>query len=102
MSDRRMAAANGYGVAKIAAERRRQISAEGWTPEHDDTHTEYELVSAAVAYAAEVAGLDYPSQFWPWDYESWRPGSDVRMLVKAGALIAAEIDRLLRLGGSDE
>jgi hypothetical protein len=36
--------------------------------------------------------------FWPWDQDWWKPSPDpIRNLVKAGALIAAEIDRLQRL-----
>jgi hypothetical protein len=37
---------------------------------------------------------------WPWFQERWKPTPDnrIRELVKAGALIAAEIDRMLRLG----
>jgi hypothetical protein len=94
------------GIEMIAAERERQVSDEGWTPEHDDTHARAELLAAAVAYAvnAEVAinGHDaWPTAQdvgWPWDEASWKPRSDdpVRDLVKAGALIAAEIDRIQR------
>lgn len=40
----------------IAAERRRQVDAEGWTPEHDDEHEICELAMAAVAYS--VAAID--------------------------------------------
>jgi hypothetical protein len=36
-------------------------------------------------------------QDWPWDERWWKPSNDpIRDLVKAGALIAAEIDRLQR------
>lgn len=32
---------------------------------------------------------------WPWDMKWWKPSDDpIKNLVKAGALIAAEIDRL--------
>ena len=40
---------------------------------------------------------------WPWGVESWKPGQDhsvnsrVRELTKAGALLDAEIDRLLNM-----
>lgn len=82
------------GVELIAAERERQVSVEGWKPEHDDTHTDQQLLDAAIAYAdpslADIA--------WPWDIKWWKPSDDpVRNLVKAGALIAAEIDRLQRV-----
>jgi hypothetical protein len=92
------------GAQLIAAERERQVTEEGWTPEHDDTHQLGELVDAAVCYArcplgAGWRGPNYSPEFWPWDPSWWKPASDLDNLVKAGALIAAEIDRLRRLAG---
>lgn len=93
------------GIELIAAERERQISAEGYSPEHDDAHREGSLAKAAVCYATPheericvVDCEDVPLN-WPWDDEWWKPehGNRVRELVKAGALLAAEIDRLQRL-----
>ncbi len=94
------------GTELIAAERERQITAEGWTPEHDDSHVLKELVYAAICYASKAAGKPFASVGWPWP-SWWKPSRDpVRNLVKAGALIAAEIDRLQRLaavkGGEGE
>lgn len=91
------------GVDLIAAERQRQIDAEGWTPEHDDTHTHLELAKAGATYAL-YAGFGpwvtpYAPLTWPWELGELKlsPSRDrVRDLVKAGALIAAEIDRLQR------
>jgi hypothetical protein len=94
------------GVELIAAERERQVCEEGWTPEHDATHTYGELAIAASGYAL-VAGRnwDRPTGVprgatpmdWPWAPEWFKPTGDaVRDLTKAGALIAAEIDRLQR------
>jgi hypothetical protein len=40
------------GVERIAAERKRQISAEGWTSEHDDAHEDGAMAMAAACYAA--------------------------------------------------
>lgn len=111
------------GIELIAEERARQITAEGWTAEHDDIHTSGELAEAAVCYAKPdgkrrmlqervpvntARGLADPDSFhqvtvlipagWPWHAEWWKPTDDrMRELVKAGALIAAEIDRLQRL-----
>jgi hypothetical protein len=86
----------------VATERARQIGGEGYTPEHDDTHTAGELADAAAAYAApwvKPEGVRLPNA-WPldWDPSWWKPSPDdrVRELVKAGALIMAEIERLLR------
>lgn len=92
------------GADLIAAERQRQMDVEGWTPEHDDWYTRGELAKAAALYANEAhfgrthSHMDIPPRDWPWASEWWKPTGDaVRDLVKAGALIAAEIDRLNRL-----
>lgn len=108
------------GSELIAAERQRQIDAEGWTPGHDDGHTLGEMAVAGACYAllatrwkdASVLGAPLVrSILWPWDDEWFKPTDypeppytpnihidrHVRDLVKAGALIAAEIDRLQRL-----
>jgi len=96
------------GVELIAAERVRQITEEGWTPGHDDQHDDNEMAWAALCYAAPgpVFAMRGDSSYedpvyvdpWPWDPQWDKRGrSDrVRELVKAGALIAAEIDRLQR------
>lgn len=87
------------GAEQIAAERYRQIEQEGWTPEHDAGHFNGELRDAAIAYAMvcdDRAGENAVDIF-PWARNWWKPRSDpIRNLVKAGALIAAEIDRLQR------
>lgn len=93
------------GSDLIAAERQRQVAQEGWTPEHDDSHIRGQIAQAAECYvhqarvrAAYLPGK-YPPFWWPWDSRWWKPSGDpVRDLVKAGALIAAEIDRLQRIG----
>lgn len=94
------------GLDLIAAERGRQVNEEGWTPQHDDDHRKYELSSAACCYvqAAERAPFVHallgggPPDTWPFEKTWWKPSaSPIDNLVKAGALIAAEIDRLLRL-----
>jgi hypothetical protein len=94
------------GVERIAAERQRQIEAEGWTPEHDDEHDMGQLAAAGAAYAmcAREQAMEIGGEFWsrkpkswPWDAEWWKPSDDpARNLEKAGALIAAELDRLER------
>lgn len=107
------------GIELIAEERAAQVSREGWTPEHDDEHASGELSCAAACYISLVAsqlgeGCDSDGDSaavvpdgWPWDDEWWKPKDDpMRNLVRAGALIAAEIDRLQRAAvlahGSDE
>lgn len=89
------------GADLIATERMRQITEEGWTAEHDDEHTKSELLAAAMCYANTEGFTDSPPPAWPWSEGWWKPtGSRVRDLVKAGALIAAEIDRLQRTGAT--
>ena|SRR3990167_4817054 len=94
------------GVHLIAEERSRQINSEGWTPEHDDQHIYGELAQAGACYAVaqdvrDSTDGDEPADFWPrsWNESWWKPTPDNRIkeLAKAGALIAAEIDRLQRL-----
>lgn len=89
------------GAELIAAERQRQIAEEGWTPEHDAHHRNGALAWAAACYAApdrifRVQVRDGEVSWWhPWPNRWRRPDADrIRELVKAGALIAAEIDRL--------
>jgi len=97
------------GVKLIATERDRQVQAEGWTPEHDDAHTDGSLPSVAALYALNAARHDLPKesywtldrlwdQLWRWDPKWWKPKTPLRDLARAGALIAAEIDRRLRAG----
>lgn len=88
-------------VLDVAAERRRQIEAEGWTPEHDDKHAEG-LACAAACYAVGdrrlmIAGDMADIEVWPWDESWWKPTNRRRDLVKAAALILAEIERLDRV-----
>ncbi|WP_216363058.1 hypothetical protein, partial [Nocardia farcinica] len=77
-------------LADVAAERRRQIEAEGWTPEHDDEHGRGEMAPAAACYARHAICppqlSDVPAT-WPWGASWWKPGDPRRMLVKAAALI---------------
>lgn len=101
----------------VLAERERQKAVEGWTVEHDDEHAEGELGLAAACYAAPVpircewpvsdgarsagegSNAFPPTQWlsaWPWDDKWWKPTDRRRDLVKAGALILAEIERLDR------
>lgn len=98
------------GATLIAIERQRQYTAEGYTGPCDDQYVHGEIGCAAVAYL--LSGLDVPAgtsyldpnetarAWWPWAPEYFKPdpADRVRSLVKAGALIAAEIDRLNRIG----
>jgi hypothetical protein len=93
-------------VRDVLAERQRQISEEGWTPEHDDAYQAGDLANAAACYAMTDPVLDtdqhsrldwpYAPTDWPWPAIWWKPTNRRRNLVKAGALILAEIERLDR------
>lgn len=88
------------GAEQIGTERLRQVQEEGYAPEHDDVHTSDELIFGAIAYldVATGASRNVAATNWAWDRESFKPTTDpIRNRVKAGAMIAADIDRLLRL-----
>jgi hypothetical protein len=104
----------------VLAERQRQIHAEGWDEAHDDKHDGGELAIAGACYALGPNYVHIPRQInssrgagdcyqydytkaraeqitWPWEPKWWKPGKDERRrLVKAAALIIAEIDRVDR------
>jgi hypothetical protein len=89
-------------IADIAAERERQVTVEGFGEAHDDEHAEGELAMAAACYALHSTGKKrfsgFPSTIlWPWAFLWWRPKDRRRDLVRAAALIVAEIERLDRL-----
>jgi len=91
------------GIELITNERQRQIDAEKWTSEHDDQWTREELAGAAAFYALPEKYGEVLA-FWPWE-PKWNKKSKhdrVRQLVVAGALIAAEIDRLQRAMAASE
>lgn len=94
----------GTGVKAIAAERERQLQAEGFTRDSDRQYQRGELAKAATAYV-QLAAMDLaaggtrdhiawhgPAAVWPWAPEWWKPVDARRDLVRAGALIAAQID----------
>lgn len=92
------------GIELIAEERLRQVNTEGYTSEHDLQHDGGELAIAAACYAAfpmEIyRRLDYDMQIHfkqiiPFNqYKIDENKSELKRLVIAGALIAAEIDRI--------
>lgn len=87
-------------IDDVAQERRRQIDVEGWTAEHDDKMTDRSLALAAAAYAASGAlESDWAVRTWPmtWNKVWFKPTTRRRDLVKAAALIVAEIERLDRI-----
>ncbi|WP_208451363.1 hypothetical protein [Burkholderia gladioli] len=107
-----VAAATAHGLELTAAERdvlaerRRQRTEEGWTAESDDRLPSGQLSGAASAYAAfasdtldpaSLGSMDYstrPPKPWPWERKWWKPSTVRRALVKAAALILAEIEKI--------
>lgn len=95
-------------IDDIAAERKRQVEKECWSLEHDDAHSFGEMARAAACYAIPQSMLDYRVQnpgagsvfnlIWPpqWGHEWWKPKDRRRNLVRAAALLVAEIERLDR------
>lgn len=101
------------GVELISEERKRQINVEGYTEQHDSNHKTSEFVYAAIAYiesakvginCAEIGNGNTNKneimirktemgRYYPFGW-NFKPSNDIRDLVKAGALIAAAIDRL--------
>ena len=94
------------GIELVAKERKRQIEEEGFSPKHDAEHTDGELAMAAACYAApeqvyihtQAEDVHHFVDPWPEDWHEWdkrEEHSRIRQLAIAGALIAAEIDRLI-------
>lgn len=113
----RLAALEGsVAAADVLAERRRQQEGERWSTQHDDTHVGGELAHAAACYAMKagigslwmrdngttVEPANYattpspPAELWPWAPSWWKPKDRRRDLVRAAALLLAEIERLDR------
>jgi hypothetical protein len=113
------------GAEAIAVERQRQLDIKDWTPDHDDEHKDEQLLAAAICYALNkaenhkgriITGFEEEGSYfvftkvrrsappiWPWEPEfDKRETTDrLRSLAKAGALIAAEYDRLQRLADKE-
>ena len=98
-------------IDDVAAERKRQIEVEGWDAAHDKTHDNGDLATAGACYALvnsnyvtyiDLLGVDVAIQvkrlvdtIWPWGRQWWKPKRDRRRnLVRAAALIVAEIEKM--------
>ncbi|WP_407163462.1 ead/Ea22-like family protein [Citrobacter amalonaticus] len=80
--------------------RHRQVTYEGWTTEHDDKYQHSEMLWAASCYVLNtIQKFNRVPLDWPWRDELWKPTEKRRDLVKAGALIIAEIERIDRVAG---
>lgn len=94
----------------VIDERDRQQEVEGWTPRHDDEHCSGDLAAAAGCYAFVAADqANYPQrsfskrpEHWPFATSWWKPKGARENLVRAGALIIAEIERIDRASEQTE
>ena len=90
-------------IQEVAAERQRQIDKEGYSKQHDMDHDPGELSGAGAAYALNAACMLYPANGtaiddptlvgFPKDWE-WKPKEPRRDLIRAAALLVAEIERI--------
>lgn len=115
-------AAGGYSqaITDIIAERQRQITEKGYTLDTDDIYTRHELSRGAMGYIAayQMPDLvdcllgtsdaairnkleDLIRYFWPqrWPMTLLGPQEKRRMLIKAAALLIADIERGDRADG---
>lgn len=92
-------------IEAIALERMEQITREGFSLAHDDEHTDGSLAAvagcyalAAAAQANEIELKKGVPRMWPgsWDEDWWKPKDQKRNLIRAAALILAELQRLAR------
>lgn len=96
----------------VANERIRQVTREGYNEDHDDEENSHrELAHAAACYALQGTsnvrtgtngqhndeGYAVP-HIWPerWDTKHWKPKDERSNLIRAAALLVAEIERLDR------
>lgn len=92
-------------MTKIAIEREKLIMLAGFDSLHDDQQLQSELVMAANSYALNaIASDEERTRFeaaappaWPLDVDRWQPGDRKQDLIRAAALLVAEIERLNRL-----
>lgn len=90
-------------ASDVLAERQRQMEREGWTPEHDDEHNTGELARAAAAYCLTETDvpviyklMEADRPIWPWSIGWYKPKDRRANMVRAAALLLAEIERLDR------
>lgn len=93
------------GVELIAEERKEQIEKHGYTATEDDTRHNGGLAAGGAAYALYVAqkrgmnigGADPVGDLWMFPIRTFKAGDDhLKTLAKAGAMIAAEMDKIIR------
>lgn len=85
----------GRGIVAIATAREAQI-AQGYDAAHDDAIEADRLAKAALHILYDTVGEFMGTPDWAYAYSLKHRSDRPRMLATAGALIAAEIDRLKR------
>lgn len=101
-------------IEDVLAERQRQKKTEGWTEQHDDQHVDRSMASAASCYVGQYVERSWLVEAFPdgeeryqndpipddwpgtWADGWWKPKNPRRDLVRAAALLLAEIERLDR------
>lgn len=82
----------------VIAERRRQVERLNYTHQQDDGYVFDELPRAAVCYI--LAHTDVPPKevagIWPWSMDHWKPKTPRENVVRAIALLIAEVERMDR------
>ena len=105
-----------YILMEIAAERERQVAVEKFDEAHDDAHVDGELAAAAACYATHAAvfarlgraGMSVARiiseainagapRSWPWHPSWWKPRTQRSSLIRAAALLVAELERIDRI-----
>ena len=85
-------------ILDIINERLRQVAGENFGFKHDDKHTNGEMAVAAACYAGDRRKFNKASPTtWPWEEKWWKPKSYRSNLIRAAALLVAEIERIDRL-----
>ncbi|MFM0165705.1 hypothetical protein PQR39_35415 [Paraburkholderia sediminicola] len=101
-----------FAQRDVLRERAEHVTREHFTPGHDDMHKDGVLANAAAAYALAAgdeltpsrrgaAGFfTQPSRVWPFGTQWWKPKNPRTAMVKAAALLIAEIEKIDRAAGA--
>jgi hypothetical protein len=92
----------GTAMHDVFCERMRQQMIEGFDGARDDRYTGLQLAKAAECYTRHDDRLMPVPDDWPWEADYWKPTTRRRDLVKAAALLLAEIERLDRAAARAE
>ena len=80
----------------VKEEREKQINKHGYTVAYDRQHHDKAVLHGALAYLnSTIYSSTVGIEDWPFEKESFKPEGDIKNLVKAAAMIIAEIDKRL-------